>query len=341
MSLHIAVMGAGCIGSWVGTRLVAADVRVTLIGRQRFVEDARSGGIHAKSIHGEQVSVSTAQIQVTTQPDMVQDADFVLICVKGRDTIAAAEAIAPHLHSQAVVVSLQNGLTNPDRLRTVLPHHRVVAGMIPFNVVWTHQSPGIQVVQATDGAVILEKDSRVEPLMDALLRAGLPIRLHPDMTRVQWAKLLLNLNNAINALSGLSLRDELSDRRYRRVLAAAMTEAWAVLKAAGVRPAAVGRMRPALAPWILPLPDLWFRLLAAPMIRITPTARSSMADDLARGRPTEIDDINGAIVALGSDVGIPTPLNAHLVALVRAAERRQAGSPQLPAAALWPVPSTA
>ena len=95
-------------------------------------------------------------------------------------------------------------------------------------------------------------------------------------------------------------------------------------------------MRPALAPWILPLPDTWFRLLAAPMIRITPTARSSMADDLARGRRTEIEDINGEVVALGSKLGIQTPLNSHLVQLIRAAETRQAGSPQLSARALWP-----
>ena len=336
MSLHIAVMGAGCIGGWVGARLAAAHVRITLVGRDRFVESAHQGGIHAASISGEQASFTTDQIRVTRHPESIQDADFVLICVKSRDTTEAANAIAPHLHKNAMVVSLQNGLANPDRLRAALPNHRVVAGMVPFNVVWTDPSPGVHLTQATSGAVIFEQEARIAPLVDALRRSSLPVHLHPDMTRVQWAKLLLNLNNAINALSGLSLRDELSDRSYRKVLAAAMNEAWTVLEAAGIRPAAVGRMRPALAPWILPLPDVWFRLFAAPMIRITPSARSSMADDLARGRPTEIGDINGEVVALGSALGIATPLNAHLVALVRAAETRQQGSPRLPAAALWP-----
>lgn len=336
MSLHIAVMGAGCIGGWVGTRLAAGGARVTLIGRPRLAEAVDQGGISAATLSGDRAHLDAADIPVATTAEAARNADVVLLCVKGRDTVAAAQALAPHLHDNAVVVSLQNGLDNPDRARGVLPAHTVVPGMVPFNVVWTDAAPGVHLQQATSGEVVLEDVPEVLPLVQALKRGGVPVHLHPTMRLVQWAKLLLNLNNAVNALSGCSLRDELSDRGYRRVLAAAMNEAWAALRVAQIQPAAVGRMRPALAPWILPLPNVLFRVLAAPMIRIDPTARSSMADDLARGRPTEIDDINGAVVALGQDVGVPTPLNAHLVALVHAAEAAGQGSPRLPPAALWP-----
>lgn len=336
MTLHIAVMGAGCIGGWVGTRLAGGGARVTLIGRARLIEAVDRGGISATTLAGDRAELRPPTIVVSDSPASAEDADVVLLCVKGRDTTTAAELLAPHLRPDAVVVSLQNGLDNATRIRAALPDHTVVPGMVPFNVVWTDDSPGVHLVQATSGEVVLEDHPAVRPLVDALSGGGVPVHLHPEMRRVQWAKLLLNLNNAINALSGRSLRDELSERGYRQVLAAAMNEAWAALHAARIQPAAVGRMRPGLAPKILPLPDFLFRILAAPMIRIDPAARSSMADDLARGRPTEVDDINGAVVALGKRVGVPTPVNAHLVSLVRAAERAGTGSPSLPPEDLWP-----
>ena len=338
MTVNIAVMGAGCVGGWMGARIAASGIPVTLIARDRFIQNVRDGGLHATSLAGSPVSVAAASLSLGAAPELVKNADFVLVCVKSRDTEAAARALAPHLHQNAVVVSLQNGLANVERLRAGLPDHTVLAGMVRFNIVWTDQTPGVHLMQATSGEVLLDQHPSAAPFESVCRAAGIPTFQHPEMARIQWAKLLLNLNNAINALSGCSLRDELSNRAYRQVLAAAMSEAWTVFRAAGIEPAAFRRMQPALALRILPLPDLLFRILAAPMIRIDPTARSSMADDLALGRTTEIDDINGTIVALGARFGVPTPINAHLVALVRAAEARGAGSPKLPPGALWPTP---
>ncbi|HCH61566.1 MAG TPA: 2-dehydropantoate 2-reductase [Deltaproteobacteria bacterium] len=336
MTLKIAVMGAGCVGGWVGARLAGQGIPVTLIGRTRFVEAVRSGGLHATPLTGDCTSVNAPRIELGTHPSLAASADIVLMCVKSRDTEGAAVALAPHLRRDAVVVSLQNGLASVERLRKQLPAHTVLAGMIRFNIVWTDTCPGVHLVQATNGEIVIDAHPLGASLVDAFRAAGIPSIQHSEMVRVQWAKLLLNLNNAINALSGHTLRDELSDRGYRRVLAAAMNEAWTVLREAKIQPAAFGRMRPALAPWILPLPDFWFRLLAAPMIQIHPSARSSMAHDLALGRRTEIADINGAVVALGKRVGVPTPINTHLMGLIRAAEEQGQGSPALPSTALWP-----
>ncbi len=113
-----------------------------------------------------------------------------------------------------------------------------------------------------------------------------------------------------------------------------MTEGLAVLEAAGQPLVALGRMRPRLAPRVLPLPDALFRLLAAPMLQVDPAARSSMADDLSRRRPTEIADINGEVVALGRITGVKTPQNERLVHLIEEAEAAGAGCPGLPAEAL-------
>lgn len=328
------VLGAGCIGAWVGGMLARAGCAVTLVGRPRLADAVERGGLHVSRL-GE--DPAPAPLRVVLGPEGVEQADILVVAVKGRDTAGAAASVRAHLRPETVVVSFQNGLRNPDRLRAALPEHRVVPGMVSFNVVWDDApGGGARFRQLTSGPIALEAGG-APGLAAALRTVGVDVAAVPDMQAVQWAKLVLNLNNAVNALSGLPLAEELARRGYRRVLAAAMREAWAAIDAAGIQPAALGKMRPRVAPHILPLPDWLFGVLAASMIRIDPAARSSMADDLARGRPTEVDDINGEVVALGARVGVATPVNAHLVALVHEAEARGAGAPGLAPAALQPA----
>jgi len=135
---------------------------------------------------------------------------------------------------------------------------------------------------------------------------------------VQWGKLLLNLNNPVNALSGLPLRTQLMDRGYRRCLAALQTEALDLLKQAGIAPAQVGALPAHRIPRLLRLPTPLFKLIAARMLRIDPKARSSMADDLAANRTTEIDALCGEVVRLADSLGRTAPRNARMVAAVTA-----------------------
>jgi 2-dehydropantoate 2-reductase len=133
------------------------------------------------------------------------------------------------------------------------------------------------------------------------------------MAAVQWAKLLLNLNNPVNALSGLPLRAQLLDRDWRACTAALMAEALAVLAQARQPLARLTPLPPACLPALLRAPTPVFRLLAARMLRIDDQARSSMADDLARGRQPEIDALCGAVVRLGQKVCVPTPRNQAML----------------------------
>jgi 2-dehydropantoate 2-reductase len=141
------------------------------------------------------------------------------------------------------------------------------------------------------------------------------------MLPVQWAKLLLNLNNAINALADRPLKEELSQRAYRICLAMAQEEALALLKRAGIRPVKVTPLPATWIPRVLRLPDALFERVGRTMAKIDPLARSSMSDDLAAGRATEIDWINGEVVRLAQRVGQTAPVNARLCELVREAER--------------------
>ena len=133
-----------------------------------------------------------------------------------------------------MVVSFQNGVRNGELLRSRLTEQVVVPGMVPFNVL--NRGAGV-FHQGTEGALDVQRDAALAPYVEAFQWAGLPLTQHDEILPVQWAKLLLNLNNPINALSNVPLRDELSQRAYRRCLAAAQAETLAILDAAGIEPA--------------------------------------------------------------------------------------------------------
>jgi 2-dehydropantoate 2-reductase len=310
----MAVFGAGAIGCWIGGRLSAGGADVTLIGRPRVMAELEHG-VRTSELHG---GTREAHPALATEPGAAATADLVLVTVKSTATEEAARALAPVLAKGCVVVSLQNGVRNVRVLRDALPDHRVLAGMVPFNVV--RPRPG-HYLRASSGTLVFEAHDAIAPLSEACLRADLAFELRDDMPAVLWSKLVLNLNNAINALSGKPLAEELSDRDFRRCLAACQREALAILKAAE-QPLA--RITPLPTPWIakmLTVPDGVFQLLGRRIVAIDPHARSSMWDDLEAKRPTEIDYIQGEIVALADRLGLAAPVNARLVGLVKDAER--------------------
>ncbi len=170
-------------------------------------------------------------------------------------------------------MSFQNGMGNADLLRAALPQCTVLEGMVPFNVV--ERDPGA-FHQGSAGELEIRRAPAMQPFVDAFSKAGLPLIQHADMLPVQWAKLLLNLNNAINALANRPLKEELSQRAYRICLGMAQKEALALLKRAGMRPA---RLTPLPANWIprvLGLPDAWFERLGRRMLTIDPDLLNSM-----------------------------------------------------------------
>jgi 2-dehydropantoate 2-reductase len=141
------------------------------------------------------------------------------------------------------------------------------------------------------------------------------------MLALAWGKLIINLNNAVSALSGRTLLEELKERDYRRVVAASQREALRLLRRAGIRPAKVGPVPPSLLPAVLGSPDWLFNRLFLRGWKIDAKARSSMADDLAAGRRTEVDYLNGELVRLAERLGTDAPVNRAIVELVREAER--------------------
>ena len=324
----IVVAGAGSIGCYAGACLALAGRDVRLLARPRMAEAMRRERLVVSDLDGRSTAIAGRAMTVDADPAVLADADIVLVTVKSGDTAGMAETIARHAPATATIVSLQNGIDNPARLRAVVGERRVVTGMVPFNVVQSGEGERpLRVHRASDGTVLIEAgDERLQALLDV---EGFPVAAHADMTGVQWGKLLMNLNNALVALSDLPLATELADRRWRRLLAAQIAEALVAMRGSGIVPAKVTAVQPALLPHVLRLPDWLFLRLAKRMLAIDPEARSSMWEDLQRHRRTEIDDLQGAIVRLARNAGSKVPITERIIALVRAAEAANAGSPRL------------
>lgn len=314
---RIGIAGAGSVGCFVGGGL-AGFAPVTLLGRPRVRELLDKHGLRLTDLDGRERTLAPGEVQVATGPEALACAALVLVTVKSADTAALAAQLAPVLRPDTVVVSLQNGMHNVSVLREQLPQQVVLPGVVAFNVVhrghgWLHR--------ATSGGLMVARHPGLTPFLPAFDKAGLPVQQRDDMPQVQWAKLLFNLNNAVNALSDLPLRDELALRTYRHCWALLQEEALQALDAAGIRPARLFAVPPHWLPRLLRLPDALFRPLAGRLLATGPLARSSTWEDLAAGRSTEVDHFNGEIVRLAQSHGLKAPANARIVALVRQAAR--------------------
>jgi 2-dehydropantoate 2-reductase len=307
--VKVAVLGAGAIGCWIGGRLAADGHDVTLIGRARVMAEL-DHGLELSELGGRTWRVTP---KLATDAGAASDADYVLVTTKSGATADAAKS----LDTRAVVISFQNGVRNPETLRAALPSNHVLAGMVAYNIART--APG-HYHRGTTGELMLEASEAATAFAAACTHAELACEPRADIVAVQWGKLVMNLNNAINALSGVPLADELGVRAFRRCLAAAQREALDVLAAAKLPVARVLALPARWVARILPMPDFMFRAIATRVAGVDPDARSSMADDLAAHRPTEVDYLQGEIVAVAERVGKPAPINAKLAELVHAAE---------------------
>jgi 2-dehydropantoate 2-reductase len=319
----VLVMGAGSVGCFVGGLTQLAGVPVHFVGRPRVLAALRKHGLRLTDQDGLDRRIPPLDLRLHEEPPAGYKPDLVLLCVKSGATVEAATALGLTLPLNTPVVSLQNGIGNADAARAAAPQLHWHAGMVPYNI--TEIAPG-HYHRGTGGALAAEgnpDDLALAAWQTALARVGMGLELHANLAPVQWAKLLLNLNNPVNALSGRPLRDELLQRGYRRVLAALQEEALDLLDAAHRPVAQLTPLPPRRLLTLLRMPNLVFRLAAARMLRIDAQARSSMADDLAAGRTTEIDALCGEVVRLGRAQGRGAPLNLRMQGLVRDWPRRR------------------
>lgn len=320
----IAIAGAGSIGCFVGGMLAAGGHPVALLARPRVIGEIDASGLRPTSFEGFDQTIAADRLALSENPSVLGDAAMVLVTVKSADTAAVADLIARHAPPDVVVVSLQNGVGNLAVLRNRLPGRRVLGGMVPFNVIALGAG---RFHRATSGDIMIEQDEARSA--EKLSAPGLKMKPTDNIDGLLWGKLLLNLNNALNALADLPLRRQLAQRPWRRLFADQMAEGLAAIRAEGIKPVSPTPIPVGWMPPLLRLPDPIFNALLGRTMKIDPEARSSMWEDLQRGRRTEVDYLQGVITELAERRGLVAPLSRRIVELIRQAEREAKGSPGL------------
>jgi 2-dehydropantoate 2-reductase len=333
-SLRIGVFGAGAIGCYVGGRLAAAGADVVFVGRDKLGAEIAKHGLTTTDLDGSAVGVPKGSVAFETNPAALGDRDVVLVCVKSAQTAETAVRLAAVLRPQSILVSMQNGVRNADVLREHAPKLSSLGGIVGFNVV--SKGDG-NFRRATSGPLVIEAsaDSRVRDLARALSDCGFEVEVAKDIRAMQWSKLVMNLNNAVSALSDAPTKQIVLTPGYRRCVAVIVAEALGVMRAAKIRPKRIGPLPVHVFPYALRLPTPLIRVVARAQLKIDPEARSSMWEDLSRGRTTEVDYLNGEIVRLAKSIGKGAPINQRVVDLVHDVEAKKSGSPKLSPDALY------
>ena len=313
---RVAVLGAGSVGCFIGGCWQAAGLPVSFIGRPKIARDVAEHGLALSDYSGWREQL--AEVEFACVPAALGDAEIILLCVKSGATAEAAREIAEHAGEGAIVISFQNGVSNHELLERELGDcFRIVRGMVPFNIAYLGDG---RFHKGVAGDLWVEDRRETRELARRIGEGPAALKVSGDMLGLAWGKLLINLNNAVNALSGRPLIAQLRERDYRRVVAASQREGVKLLKKSGIKPAKVGAVGPRLLPAIIGSPDWLFNNVFLKAWKIDAKARSSMADDLAAGRTTEVDYINGELVRLAERLGTTAPVNAKIVELVRKAE---------------------
>ncbi|BEP71719.1 MULTISPECIES: ketopantoate reductase family protein [unclassified Variovorax] len=297
--MKVAVMGAGAVGCYYGAMLARAGHEVVLIGRPSHVEAVRANGLRLETkAFDEQV-----RLDASTEAGAVQGADLVLFCVKSTDTESAAAQIQPHLAPGVLVLTLQNGVDNDARVRAALPSHDVAAAVV--YVATEMAGPG-HVKHHGRGELVIAPSRRSDEVAQALIAAGVSTQISDNVRGALWAKLVLNCAyNALSAVSQLPYGELVQGTGVTDVIRDVVAECLAVAKAEGV---------------VIPGDvDAAVRGIAQSM----PSQYSSTAQDLARGKRSEIDHLNGLVVRRGEALGVPTPANRVLFVMVKLLEGKQ------------------
>ncbi|MGD0425994.1 MAG: 2-dehydropantoate 2-reductase [Candidatus Acidiferrales bacterium] len=312
---RVAVMGAGAVGSYFGGMLARAGVPVMMIARPSYVEAVRRNKLLLDTVTFQE----RVAVEASTDPSALRDAHVVLFCVKGQDDEETARAIAPYLAADAIVVSLQNGVDNVERIRAAsgvdaLPAVVYVAAAMPEPGHVKHSGRGELIVGEFAGrsASAELQPPRAEQIAALFASANVPCRISADILADMWLKFITNCGaNAVSAIAQASYGEIARYDESRELMSRVVEESIAVGRAAGVS---------------MPGADFtekWLENLAK-----FGDAFSSTAQDLERGKRTEIESLNGYIVRRGAELGVATPSNFALYALVKLLEDKAASEKQ-------------
>jgi len=298
----IAVVGAGAVGGYFGGMLARAGAPVIFIGRPAFVDAAKQNGLFLDTVQFQE----RVKVEASTDLAAARGADIILLCVKTTDTAETVRALAKVLAKDSIIVSMQNGVDNAEQIEgasglKALPAAVYVAASVP--------APGTVKHVGRGDLVLGPQDEITERVAAVFTRAKVPCRISENLIGELWTKLVWNCAlNALSALGKVTYGEILASGDARQLLETTVYEVLAVAKASGVQPAGLDDPKAALAG-------------AYKVAESMAATRSSTAQDMMRGKKTEIDSLNGFIVRRGRELRIAVPVNHALFTLVKMAEK--------------------
>jgi 2-dehydropantoate 2-reductase len=336
--VRIAIIGAGAVGSVLGSLLWRAGEEIVLVGRAAHVAAIRAAGLSVEGVLGGFNATPHAEERLSARPDLA------LLTVKTQDVVAALRENRAQLEGVPVVV-LQNGLRGEELAATVVPEAQLVSGVVVLHA--QYLVAGHVVLMQSEGLLVGrlsgENDALVERVR-AVLDKAVPTAVTANIRGARWTKLIVNLNNVLPALCDASFKEVYQDRFLRSLAVGLMREGIAVAKRSGVRLESLPGTSVPLVRLAAYLPAALAGAVAARKAAGIETRwplKGSTWQSVARARPTEIEYLNGEIVRLGRELQVATPLNELVVGLMQrvAAERRHLSAREIEAAwRAWPTP---
>src|SRR6266478_7501047 len=299
---RIVVVGAGAVGGYFGGMFARAGAPTVFVGRRHFADAVNSRGLVVDKSQG----LERIRARATTEMSAVRDCSLILLCVKANDTSATAAQMAPFVRRDATVVCLQNGVDNAERVRAAASVLAIAAAVY---VAVSMPEPGRVKHLARGDLIIGPPSEKTTDIAKVFERAGIPCRISENIEGELWLKLLRNCAlNAISALGHARYGEIAQNANAKQLMQNIVDEVLAVARAARIVMPGVHDRESGMA-------------AAMELAMQMSDAFSSTAQDLNRGRPTEIDALNGYVARRGAELGVPVPVNHALFTLVKLAEQ--------------------
>jgi 2-dehydropantoate 2-reductase len=314
------IFGTGLIGGYLGGVFLSRGMNTTFLGRAKSQQSMRNG------LTVSDFDDNTATVEA---PDFYNDEgqfDVIWVAVKCTATANIVEQLGTLVKPTSTIICCQNGFGSDKVIREAFPNHQVLSAIVVFNVA---EISSDHLFKSTEGDLIVEQADATMACFEQFSCDLLPSRLSSNITAEKWAKLQLNLGNAVNALADIPVFEMLQHRDYRRVMAGLMNELLAVTKGLKLELPKMTAVPNSWIPKTMNIPTWLYRILAKQVLTIDPKARASMWWDLSANRITEVEYLNAAVVRTGESLEIDCPMNRNIVQLIHSVERgeRKMGIP--------------
>ena len=317
--MKYAVIGLGAVGSIVGGLLSKVEQDVVLIGKENQVEIINKNGLKLEGING---STLVKNVYASSDYKKLVDCDVIIVCVKSQDTQSLANSLKGAIKKSALILSLQNGVRNSEILKNTTGN-KAISGVVLFNAFYSE--PGV-VFLTIKGGLFLEYDEGFSDVLNVLVNsfkeAGLDSKIVEDVDGFLWNKLIVNLQNAVTALTGQTIKESIVDKNSRAILVATMKEGISIIEQSGVQLKTLPGFDSKKMVRRLSLFNSTLLKVGSRFMDLKENARTSMWQSIHRGKSTEIDFINGEIVKLAKKNNLKAPINSKLVELIKEAEKK-------------------